>query len=334
MELDTTSRQLLNSIFSATLESPDGVEALRIRADNEQLLSEIDQLESLGFIERKKNRYFIKLLALIQLAEENREAQIMLLNCSRVFDLLRVEYKKNPGDNVMSRDISKITGFSQDAIGTVLNILIQTSVLGGYSGNHASENAWVAPSERILRYQSFEDILQETQEQTKLNNNKYQESKQNTRVITKIPVEQKISSSTSKTTWKAIENEFGVTKNSFGRKFNFVSDEFRRKIIFRDVEHAFVLASSGFSKPAVILAGSVIEELLRLYLISKGIKPVNDTFDEYIKACESNGLLKSAISRLSHSVREFRNLVHLSAEKTRSYTVPKATAKGAVSSIF
>ncbi len=139
---------------------------------------------------------------------------------------------------------------------------------------------------------------------------------------------------TAKANWKAIENEFGITKIAFGRAINFVSDNFRRKIIFRDVEHAFLLASYGFSKPAVILAGGVIEELLRLYLEYKNIPPISDNFDGYIKTCEQKGLLKSGISRLSDSVRHFRNLVHLSKEQTKRYTLPKATAKGAVSSIF
>ncbi len=138
----------------------------------------------------------------------------------------------------------------------------------------------------------------------------------------------------SKANWESIESELGITKNSFGRKINFVTDTFKREIIFRDVEDSFVLASSGFSKPAVILAGGVIEELLRLYLEHKGISPISKSFDEYIKTCEQEGLLKSGISRLSDSVRQFRNLVHLSAEKSKKYSISKATAKGAVSSIF
>lgn len=134
--------------------------------------------------------------------------------------------------------------------------------------------------------------------------------------------------------WKAIENEFGINKRTFGRNINFVSDSFKRNIIFRDVEHSFVLASSGFSKSAVILAGGVIEELLRLYLKHHNISPISDNFDGYIKTCEQERLLKSGISRLSDSVRHFRNLVHLSNERTKRHTISKATAKGAVSSIF
>jgi len=138
----------------------------------------------------------------------------------------------------------------------------------------------------------------------------------------------------AKTDWKGIENEYGITKRAFGKQINFVSDNFRRNIIFRDVEHAFLLASTDFPKPAVILAGGVIEELLRLYLEHKNTSPISKDFDGYIKTCEQHGFLKSSISPLSNSVRHFRNLVHLSKEKTKTYTISKSTAKGAVASIF
>ena len=95
-----------------------------------------------------------------------------------------------------------------------------------------------------------------------------------------------------------------------------------------------MLASLGFSKPAIILAGSVIEELLRLYLKHNSKSPTRNDFDEYIKTCEQHGLLKDSVSRLSHAVRQFRNLVHLSREESSRDTISKATAKGAVSSIF
>lgn len=143
-----------------------------------------------------------------------------------------------------------------------------------------------------------------------------------------------ITATTSKENWEGIRSEYDISKKDFGKKINFVSDSFKRKIIFRDVEHAFVLASQGFPKPSLILAGGVIEELLRLYLEHKNIPVTSENFVDYIKTCEQKGLLKSGISKLSDSVREFRNLVHLSREETNRYTISKAAAKGAVSSIF
>ena len=92
--------------------------------------------------------------------------------------------------------------------------------------------------------------------------------------------------------------------------------------------------NNEFSKPALILAGGVSEELLRLYLEHKKIKPKNKRFVDYVKACEDNGLLKRGVSRLTDSVRDFRNLVHLDNEEIKKHTISKATAKGAVASIF
>jgi hypothetical protein len=143
-----------------------------------------------------------------------------------------------------------------------------------------------------------------------------------------------ISVRSSKENWEAIRGEYGISKRDFGKKINFVSDLFKRKVIFRDVEHAFVLTSEGFAKPAVILAGGVIEELLRLYLKHKNIAAADNTFNEYIKACEQNKLLQTGIGKLSDSAREFRNFVHLSKESTKKHSITKAAAKGAVSSIF
>ena len=134
--------------------------------------------------------------------------------------------------------------------------------------------------------------------------------------------------------WPMIKNEYGITKRAFGVKINFINDPFRRKIIFRDVEQAYILAKIGFSKPSVILAGSIIEELLRQYLEHKKINASGNTFEKYIVTCKENNLLQSAIHSLTDSVRHFRNYVHQIKEKSKKDTISKATAKGAVSSIF
>jgi hypothetical protein len=143
-----------------------------------------------------------------------------------------------------------------------------------------------------------------------------------------------VTAEASKENWEKIKSEYDCSKKELGRKINFVTDTFKKKIIFRDVEHAFVLASHGFGKPAVILAGSVIEELLKEYLKYKKVKPKGDRFTDYIKACEDHRLLKRGVSRLGDAIRDFRNLVHISNEESRRHTISVATAKGAVSSIF
>jgi hypothetical protein len=138
----------------------------------------------------------------------------------------------------------------------------------------------------------------------------------------------------SKEVWKGIHSEFGVRKPGFGKKINFVTDGTERGILLRDVEQAYVLAKWGFCKPAVILAGGVIEQLLGRYLESKDVRPARNTFEGYIRACDDNALLQSAISRLSDSVRHFRNLVHIAKEVKEKQKVSKAVARSAVSTIF
>lgn len=134
--------------------------------------------------------------------------------------------------------------------------------------------------------------------------------------------------------WTDIKKDYDINKRAFGIKINFVDDNFKKHVLFRDIEHAYILANAGFPKPAAILAGSVIEELLRLFLKHKGITPTTDNFDGYIKTCADKGFLKTAIHRLTDSFRYFRNLVHLEKESSQRHTISKPTAKSAVASIF
>jgi hypothetical protein len=134
--------------------------------------------------------------------------------------------------------------------------------------------------------------------------------------------------------WKDIEVEYEVSKRALGRRLSFVRDQFKKRVIFRDIKQAFLLAQSGFYKPSVILAGGVVEELLRLFLEHKDVKPGGNTLDSYLKSCVEHHFIKVAVHNLADSVRHFRNLVHLEGEKSESDSISMATAKGAVASIF
>jgi len=127
-----------------------------------------------------------------------------------------------------------------------------------------------------------------------------------------------------------------ISKKEFGKKINFIKDKFKREIIFRDVEQSFILLKMNFYKPASILAGGVIEELLRLYLVHKGIigEKQYKKFDEYITLCKSEKLLKLSKQSLTDVARHLRNLVHLELEKSKRDSITKSDATIAVESIF
>jgi len=134
--------------------------------------------------------------------------------------------------------------------------------------------------------------------------------------------------------WQKIEEEYGMSKRTFGKRINFVKDPFKKKVIFRDIQHAFILARCGCNKPSIVLAGGVIEELLRLYLEKNDIKSRNRDLNSYIEACNEHDLLKDGIQKLADSVRQFRNIVHVREERSPRHTISRAAAKAAVASIF
>lgn len=82
------------------------------------------------------------------------------------------------------------------------------------------------------------------------------------------------------------------------------------------------------------MAGAVIEELLRLYLLSKGVSLKDNKFVYYIECCEEKGFLKKAIRHQTTVARLFRNIVHLENEKDKKDSVSTANAKAAVASLF
>ena len=164
MVLSNEGKKLLNGIVSASLKSPNGLNALRFRADNDQFIPELDQLERLGFVEQKNNQYSIKPLALAYLAKENPDAQSMVQKCGLVFALLQGSYRDNLGQDIAVPDIAGNTSLSEDDVRAALRIIIQTPILGSYSGDLTSKDAFIAPSESILKYNSFEDLLKQMQE--------------------------------------------------------------------------------------------------------------------------------------------------------------------------
>jgi len=141
--------------------------------------------------------------------------------------------------------------------------------------------------------------------------------------------------SKSDISWKLLKEEYNISKHTLSRKIKyFIEDDFKRHAILRDIGNAYALLNLAFYKEAVIISGSIIEEILRLYLEHNNIKYSRNSFHEYINKCIEYKLFKSGINKLTAFVKEFRNLVHLEREKSANDTIKKSAAKNAVSSIF
>ncbi len=273
------------------------------------------------------NNFDLTLIGLWYVDPENKLFRIS----DKIIHAIKEIIIENPNiDSVRSTDLTKRINENIDDIEVALRLIYGLHLFFGSASGTSKKGGYREVSfvrdnskfDKILKYKSLEESMDEFYLRANHQNVIVPQKKENN-------VENE-----SQDIWNTIENEFDISKRSFGKKINFVKDKFKRDIIFRDVSHSFQLAEMGFAKPSVILSGAIIEELLRLYLQHHKKKPDKETFDGYIQCCEKNGLIKKGISRLSDSVRHFRNLVHISREDTKRSTISKATAKGAVASIF
>lgn len=260
---------------------------------------------------------------------------------SKIVEITRGLIHKNPGiSSIKASEIAILAGITERDAEIALRFLFDLgdffgSTMGSkmhYGTKEASFRQDDSAYNEFLRFESLEQKMEQFFIRRAPSSNIKNKGLVETQFLQNSGIFRKQQS--GQDTWDDIHNDFGISKRTLAKKMKFVTDKYKRKIIFRDIEHAYILAKNGFSKPATILAGSVIEELLRLYLKSKNVKPARNTFEEYIKISEQKGLLKSGIPPLSNSVRHFRNIVHLSGEKTKKDMILKATAKGAVASIF
>ena len=107
------------------------------------------------------------------------------------------------------------------------------------------------------------------------------------------------------------------------RKFNFVKDSEILNIIERDYEEIQRAIIAQCYKSVIILAGSLIEAILTDTLIqnekvSLGAKEAPRkkpdikewNLNECIKVAVGEEMVSKGVEKLSHSVREYRNLVH------------------------
>lgn len=262
-------------------------------------------------------------------------------HASKTIEITKDLILKNPGiKGISASEIAHLVGITEREAEIALMLVYDLrGFFGGAGGSkdrlglrEASFSQDDSAYDEFLRFKNLEEKMEEffVGRNPRTNVSKRESSKgqpmPTSGTVWKQPSSQDI--------WRDIYEDFEVKKLTFAKSINFVTDDYKRKAIFRDIEQSYILAKNGFSKPAVILAGSVIEELLRLYLKTKKVKPSNNTFDEYIKACENSGFLKVAVNRLSDSVRHFRNLVHLEKEISPKHKISKAAAKSAVASIF
>lgn len=161
--LDKQSLLILRDIFGLTQETGTGVDAPSYRANHEDDLDALNRLESYGFLRKENERYWVSLVGLPLLNDQ--KAKDLLSSFESLFDALRQFYKSNQRDQLRLTDLASIVRLSLDEVRKCLSYMVEGSWWGGRSTDfYASAEAFIKPSEAILGYKTFHDVIVQMQE--------------------------------------------------------------------------------------------------------------------------------------------------------------------------
>lgn len=158
--LSDQDKKLLTELVKNGSMMGAGVEAKSFRAQNFQDLQAIERLENIGLISRVNERYFVDLIALPHL--QARPATDILINCEKIFPVLKAHYLQNQTESITISEVAKRTGITLTPASIALNYMIHSKCIGGRSANLFSGlDSYVFPAEDILRFDSFSAVIEQ-----------------------------------------------------------------------------------------------------------------------------------------------------------------------------
>lgn len=157
--MNSDQQKLLEKILNATTHGSRGLNAQKFRAQNHQYLDELDELEQQHYLENIDGHYSVKLRALPQLDMQGSNANKILFLCELIFKVLHRFYLARTGEALALNDLAKEADIPRSDVNKAFPYFIQSHILGGRTTNFEAETATVTPSEQILRYNSFREIV-------------------------------------------------------------------------------------------------------------------------------------------------------------------------------
>tara|TARA_R110000787_G_scaffold86198_1_gene183778 strand:- start:694 stop:1647 length:954 start_codon:yes stop_codon:yes gene_type:complete len=157
--MNSDQHNLLEKILVTTPSGSEGLDAQKFRAKHYQYLNELDELEQQHYIENTNGHYSVKLRTLPQLDKQGSKASKILFLCELIFKVLHRFYLERTGEALPLDDLAKEADIPRSDVNIAFPYLIQSSILGGRTTNFEAEAATVTPSEQILRYNSFREVV-------------------------------------------------------------------------------------------------------------------------------------------------------------------------------
>ncbi|WP_051235329.1 hypothetical protein [Marinimicrobium agarilyticum] len=150
---------LLEEILAATTSQSDAVNAQKFRAKNHVYLNDLDELEQQHYIENTEGRYRVKIRTLSKLDKPGSKANHIIFLCELLFKVLRGLYLEHAGDKITLNSLAKEADISRSDVNRAFPYLSQGGILGGWTSNFEDNEAFATPSEQILRYNSFQEVV-------------------------------------------------------------------------------------------------------------------------------------------------------------------------------
>jgi uncharacterized protein (TIGR02391 family) len=166
MTLDKkTDIRLLGEIFMSSLDNFHGVNAGRFRAKHHELRPQLDALESSGYLEKRDGNYRLRLVALREIKDDITEVEQLLSTCESVFAILRKAYIDSQSSPVALNNIAAQLNLSRQEADLAVTYMLNAPIFGGWSNTFlANDEAFVAPREEILDFNSFDEAVEQLRE--------------------------------------------------------------------------------------------------------------------------------------------------------------------------
>src|SRR2546425_8146744 len=143
--LDENSIRVLEGIFSTSSSLRDGVDAIVYRAQHEEELELLDNLERKGYLRKDYNqKYWVTLCGLTVLGDSSKD---LLGRCENLFSFLRAYYKSKPKEKIKVVDLASAVKLTREDVSECLGYMIEASCWGAHSNDFSSADAFLQPSE-------------------------------------------------------------------------------------------------------------------------------------------------------------------------------------------
>ena len=156
---DQTQLELVRDIFKNEI-SDSQLSIKRFRVAYSDYFDDIDYLENNNYIAKNGNYYRTKLESISLIAELEPKAQQYIEKAQQLFLLLQTEYRNDPDVSLSLSSLKDKLGYSRNEINQLVGYLVDLPIFSGRTTELKAEDAYVAPSESILKYASLNELLE------------------------------------------------------------------------------------------------------------------------------------------------------------------------------